>query len=563
MHRFGQVAQLVERRSEKPEVGSSTLPLTAALGLEAAMGLHPRAITVLGLLAVAMLLGGSRAAVASFPGENGRLVYDGVVADEGPGGSYHEIFTMNPDGSDVRRLTFDGGEYECCAEQGERWRLSHNRSPAWSPLGDTIAYVHQDVQGATIRFIDPEGRSKGSLSTDFSAVLGLSWSPDGEYLAVRASDWPMGDGSIHRVGIWVLSINGSDRRLIVVQEVVVDYDDPTPILLSSGPEWSPAGDEIAYGWDRTLHLVHPDGTNARPIVCGYESSDDVAAFSSDPEWWPNGQGLYCSSGFWHVPSGSSYGPDFGVHSVQEGNLGSFHVGLVDEVRRPISSPDAHELLFIGRQDGEYGLWRYDPHYWITDRPGWTIDWQPRQGPFWDDEQSVFVGDTEWLALTGITKGCNPPNNDKFCPSSHVTRGQMAAFLVRALGLTARLDDPFTDDDGHLFEADIEKLGAAGITKGCNPEDGSTKFCPDAEVTRGQMAAFLVRAMGYTDNGGGDLFIDDNGSIFENDIDKLGTAGVTKGCNPEDGNTKFCPDNHVTRGQMAAFLHRALKEILGP
>ncbi len=71
-----------------------------------------------------------------------------------------------------------------------------------------------------------------------------------------------------------------------------------------------------------------------------------------------------------------------------------------------------------------------------------------------------------------------------------------------------------------------------------------------------MAAFLVRAVGYTDIGLGDLFDDDNASIFENDIDKLGTAGVTKGCNPPDNNL-YCPTNNVSRAQMAAFLHRAL------
>ena len=46
------------------------------------------------------------------------------------------------------------------------------------------------------------------------------------------------------------------------------------------------------------------------------------------------------------------------------------------------------------------------------------------------------------------------------------------------------------------------------------------------------------------------------SIFEASIDKLATAGITKGCNPGQGNTNFCPDDYVTRGQMAAFLHRA-------
>ena len=120
---------------------------------------------------------------------------------------------------------------------------------------------------------------------------------------------------------------------------------------------------------------------------------------------------------------------------------------------------------------------------------------------------------------------------------------------------AGLDDPFTDDDGSIFEADIERLAAAGITKGCNPP-ANTRFCPDAPVTRGQMAASLVRAFGYTDDGGGDLFIDDDGSTFEADIDRLGAAGVTKGCNPPT-NDRFCPDAEVTRAQMASFLARAL------
>jgi hypothetical protein len=71
-----------------------------------------------------------------------------------------------------------------------------------------------------------------------------------------------------------------------------------------------------------------------------------------------------------------------------------------------------------------------------------------------------------------------------------------------------------------------------------------------------MAAFLVRALGYTDDGGGNLFIDDNGNTFENDIDKLATADVTRGCNPPT-NDRFCPDDNVTREQMAAFLRRAL------
>jgi len=179
------------------------------------------------------------------------------------------------------------------------------------------------------------------------------------------------------------------------------------------------------------------------------------------------------------------------------------------------------------------------------------------GTFVDDDNSTFEPDIEWLAKTGVTKGCNPPVNDRYCPNDFVTRGQMAAFLHRALNdvLTAIQVVEFTDDDGNTFETDIEWLAETGVTKGCNPPTNS-RYCPNDFVTRGQMAAFLVRALGYTDDGEGDLFIDDNGSTFEHDIDRLGTAGVTRGCNPPF-NDRFCPDDFVTRGQMAAFLHRAL------
>jgi hypothetical protein len=180
---------------------------------------------------------------------------------------------------------------------------------------------------------------------------------------------------------------------------------------------------------------------------------------------------------------------------------------------------------------------------------------PSGGTFTDDDGSIHEGAIEAIAAEGITKGCNPPANTLYCPSSTVTRGQMAAFLVRALNLADRLDNPFTDDDGSIFEADIERLAAAGITKGCNPPTND-QYCPDGQVTRGQMAAFLVRAFAYTDDGNGDLFIDDDGIIFEADINRLGTAEVTKGCNPPI-NDQYCPNGPVLRDQMASFLTRAL------
>jgi hypothetical protein len=177
------------------------------------------------------------------------------------------------------------------------------------------------------------------------------------------------------------------------------------------------------------------------------------------------------------------------------------------------------------------------------------------GTFMDDENSTFVVNIESIASTGVTKGCNPPFNDRFCPGAEVTRGQMAAFLVRALGLEADTGRVFTDvPAGSTFAADIARLAAAGITKGCNPP-ANDRFCPSDRVTREQMAAFLVRSLSLvTDTHAG---FDDvpAGSTFAGDIGKLASAGITRGCNPPD-NDRFCPREAVTRGQMAAFLDRA-------
>jgi hypothetical protein len=68
---------------------------------------------------------------------------------------------------------------------------------------------------------------------------------------------------------------------------------------------------------------------------------------------------------------------------------------------------------------------------------------------------------------------------------------MAAFLARALSLPPAGRDHFADDDGSTFEGDINRLAEAGITTGC----GDGRFCPDRPVDRGQMAAFLRRAIG--------------------------------------------------------------------
>jgi hypothetical protein len=327
--------------------------------------------------------------------------------------------------------------------------------------------------------------------------------------------------------------------------------------------------------------------------------------------------------------------------------------------------------------------------------------------FTDDDASVHEADIDAIATAGITLGCNPPANDRFCPERAITRAEMATFLVRALRLEGvdipgDAPDAFGDDDGSVHEEAIDVLAALGITQGCRASGGSgatspvvvpdgpspgpqlvdvrlgstnavdrlvfefdgpvpgyeiryvdlpviadpsgepvelagdraigvrlafasgvdldgdrtytgpqrftprfdrmaevvatgdfervlnwaigvngtpgftvtvleephrlvidlgagsaPSFCPDDPVTRGQMAAFLVRSFDYPGAPPlADWFADDNTSVFEAEIEALAMAGVTNGCNPPF-NDRFCPVDPVTRAQMASFLVRAL------
>ena len=175
--------------------------------------------------------------------------------------------------------------------------------------------------------------------------------------------------------------------------------------------------------------------------------------------------------------------------------------------------------------------------------------------FSDDEGSYFEPYINKLAAAGITKGCAP---GLYCPKLPATRAQMASFLTRALSLpaaTAAQSRGFGDVAGSVHRDAIYALAAAGITVGCNPE--GTAYCPDDPVTRAQMASFLTRALKLPVPAPGDrrefsdVVADD---VHRDAIFALAAAGITRGCET----TRYCPDDPVTRGQMAAFLVRALK-----
>ncbi|HEU4388310.1 MAG TPA: glycoside hydrolase family 44 protein, partial [Blastocatellia bacterium] len=161
----------------------------------------------------------------------------------------------------------------------------------------------------------------------------------------------------------------------------------------------------------------------------------------------------------------------------------------------------------------------------------------------------FIGK---LSARGITAGCGSGN---YCPDATVTRAQMAIFIEKGMGITsppAPSAQVFTDvPPNHFAYAFIDDCSRRGIITGCS----SNTFCPDAIVTRADMAVFVERALGVfspptpATQRFGDVPPSHPAYAF---IDDFARRGITAGC----GSGNYCPASSVTRGQMAVFLVRA-------
>jgi hypothetical protein len=160
-----------------------------------------------------------------------------------------------------------------------------------------------------------------------------------------------------------------------------------------------------------------------------------------------------------------------------------------------------------------------------------------------------------LKLNNVSQGCGGSN---YCPEDNMSRKEMAAFLIRSLLGESFSYSPtpyFTDVPAtHSHFAYIQKLKELGITGGCT----ATSYCPEDPVTRGQMAAFLVRArLGITSSDTfpyppAPLFNDAGPSnIFFPYIQKMREMGITNGCTT----TTYCDNDPNTRGQMGVFIIR--------
>jgi trimeric autotransporter adhesin len=156
---------------------------------------------------------------------------------------------------------------------------------------------------------------------------------------------------------------------------------------------------------------------------------------------------------------------------------------------------------------------------------------------WYEEAINYVTEAGYMQGTG--KG--------FEPGKNMTRAEAAQLFTNILGLeTEGLEANFSDvQKGAWYYEEVAAVNEYGVMKG-----SGSKFEPKGTLTRGQMAAIIVRAYGFEGHEGRDhSFTDIEGNMFETEIAILADLGIVDGM----GDGKFNPGAPVTRAQMAAFI----------
>jgi Tol biopolymer transport system component len=310
--------------------------------------------------AVTLLSVGS--AHAAFPGSNGKIVFANDLPCAGAPVTLHcswDLFTMNPDGSDVTPITHDVRTLDDPPMS--------DFYPTWSPDGRKIAFISNRADyltGFEIFVVNADGTGLTRLTHSTNASnLPPAWSPDGTELAFVHQAYIRGEGcnvcflppAIHK-----MKADGSGEVRLA------DLPESTAVFL----DWSPDGTKLVLG-SRDLWTMRSDGSGLTKIA-------STTGNMQHPDWSPDGTQIVAPIAPLAGDLPTTHCCDLGLFNADGSNLRRLTATPERDESLPAWSPDGTKVVFD--TEGEIGVIRTDGTDRILLQPGYHPDWQPLAGP---------------------------------------------------------------------------------------------------------------------------------------------------------------------------------------
>jgi Tol biopolymer transport system component len=273
----------------------------------------------------------------------GRLVFESDST-----GPCIGVYSSNPDGSDLRRLTHAVNGY-------------FETGPRWSPDGRRIAFVGECGQPRSdLCVMDADGTAQTTVVARLNNAAPPTWSPDGTRLAFARTGPSDAHGVTPESEIHVIRTDGTGETTVVKD--------------GHAPSWSPDGTRIAFvrGRDTVakIYVVNPDGTGLVRLTEG--------PFDEMPAWSPDGARIVFTSGRAGKPE---FMTDYARQVLRSGKesiltdpnrpvrpandvyvMGADGAGITrltsdpsDNVE-PAWSPDGARIVSSSSRDGDYDLY---------------------------------------------------------------------------------------------------------------------------------------------------------------------------------------------------------------